>query len=557
MAVMSSGLFVKSGLACPRPRFNRPSTTSPLQRPTPKSDLPCKRYIMASSPLNITVTRNECERTPEHHVVAKPSSWTSILSPWTPTSNNGNKRNRSRDRSQHGSDSITSFRNPWPSFHKPTRQELWSSLAFGVDEDPCIELAASHVPEALTDGSSKNIRDKQAAHLLCIEKPDFSFDGHTHRSKSTWLGHASMLLQLPSLEAEGSPVRVLFDPMFSMRCSPSQSVGPIRSYLPPCKLEDLPPIHVVLISHSHYDHLDYESIKQLWKLHSSTIRFIVPLKNKKWFIECGIAADRVKELDWWESSTITASGAEDAQIQITCTPAQHGSGRDGADANTTLWSSWYLEHRAAHGNPYRIFFAGDTGYQFHGDPAWPPQPPSAAAKTAPEPSSAPKQPKSRRTRSKEANALAADYPACPAFSEITTRLGPPHLLYLPLALGATWAYFKSFFSNYLPDSLDPFPRHSPGIAGTIHMPPWDAVRVFREMTDQTPSDLESHRPIAIGMHWGTFVTDQTEVLKTLGQLEWACSQQDVDFLRLPEASQGKDEQRACFLALNHGQSVET
>lgn len=515
---------------------------------------------MASTLLSIAVTRNHHETTPEHHVVTKSSSWTSVLSPRASPSakeQTGGKRSKSREKTLPDGDSITGFRNPWPSFHKPTRQELWDSLAFGADGDPCIELAASNAPEALTDGSSSATRNKQAAHLLRIEKPDLSFDGDTHRSKSTWLGHAAMLLQLPSLDARGSSVRILFDPMFSMRCSPSQSVGPIRSYLPPCKLEDLHPIHIVLISHNHYDHLDCETIKGLWKLHSSTIRFIVPLKNKKWFAECGVPADRVEELDWWDSATISAADSSGAQLQITCTPAQHGSGRDGGDANTTLWSSWHLEHRAAHGDPYRIFFAGDTGYQFHSDPSWPPQPPTPAKKTYPEQSAAPKQPKSRRTRSKAANPLAPAYPACPAFAEIATRLGPPHLLYLPLALGATWAYLKSFFSNYLPDYLDPFPRHSPGIAGAIHMPPWDAVSVLREMTDGAAGELKSDRPIAIGMHWGTFVTDQTEVLKTLGQLEWACIQQDVEFLRSLEESQVKEGQQACFLALNHGQSVTT
>ncbi|OAG06152.1 Metallo-hydrolase/oxidoreductase [Paraphaeosphaeria sporulosa] len=509
-------------------------------------------------PLKISVTRNTNERTPKHHVVIKPSPWTSVFTPWTSTPIKEKairKRSRSRENLQSGTDRIASFENPWPSFHKPTRQELWDSLAFGADEDPCIELAASHAPEVLADGSSRAMRDKQAAQLLRIETPDFSFDGDKHRSKSTWLGHASMLLQLPSLGIGGSPTRVLFDPIFSMRCSPSQSVGPIRSYFPPCKLEELPPIDVVLISHNHYDHLDCETIKGLWKLHSSTIRFVVPLKNKKWFTECGVPADRVEELDWWESAVLSGAESSDPQLQITCTPAQHGSGREGGDANTTLWSSWYLERSAAHGNPYRVFFAGDTGYQFHSDPSWPPRPPATAPKIGPGQSTGPKRPMSKRAHSKERDSLSTEYPACPAFAEIAMRLGQPHLLYLPLALGATWAYLKSFFSNYLPDSLDPFPRHSPGIAGAIHMPPWDAVRVLREMTDNTAGDIKSDRPIAIGMHWGTFVTDQTEVLKTLGQLEWACSQQDVEFSRSLEGKRENDEQRVRFLALNHGQSV--
>lgn len=100
------------------------------------------------------------------------------------------------------------------------------------------------------------------------------------------------------------------------------------------------------------------------------------------------------------------------------------------------------------------------------------------------------------------------------------------------------------------------------------MPPWDAVRVLREMTageeaaggagDGGGAGDKMEYPVAIGMHWGTFVTDKTEVLKTLGQLEWACGEQGVDFRRgLREKEEGGERERPCFLALNHGQSVVT
>lgn len=525
---------------------------------------------MASKLLEITIHKNNTEETPEHHVLTKPSSWTSVLNPWATSSPKEKSimKRKSREKLQPGNDHIASFQNPWPSFHKPTRQELLTSLAFGADADTSIDLAASHDPEASKESSSKASRDKQAARLLRIENPDFSFDAEFHRSKSTWLGHASMLLQLPSLEPGGSPVRILFDPVFSMRCSPSQSFGPIRSYLPPCNIEDLPPIDVVLISHNHYDHLDSESVKALWKLHSARIRFVVPLKNKRCFTDWGIDADRVEELDWWESVTLSA-GESDARVEITCTPAQHGSGRETGDANAALWSSWFVARASSSAgrSPYNVFFAGDTGYQFHADPAWPPRPPRPSG--TPAIPSGPKRALSKRVARKESPAAAAaveereaqeKHPPCPAFAQIKARLGAPHVLYLPLALGATWAYLKSFTSNYLPAALDPFPRHSPGIAGAIHMPPWDAVRVLREMTDRKAEDsdgeAEAEAPIAIGMHWGTFVTDQTEVLKTLGQLEWACREQGVEFGRGVEWP-GETQEKARFLALHHGRSVVT
>ncbi len=123
-----------------------------------------------------------------------------------------------------------------------------------------------------------------------------------------------------------------------------------------------------------------------------------------------------------------------------------------------------------------------------------------------------------------------------------------------MAVGATFAYFRSFF--YLPDWLSPFPRHSDGLTAATHMPPWDALRVLRAMTAVGPDEAPSNEaPVAVAMHWGTFVTDPADVLKTLGQLEWACRAHGVRFLReLPREGRGNSHE-ATFLALNHGQSV--
>ena len=109
----------------------------------------------------------------------------------------------------------------------------------------------------------------------------------------TWVGHSTLLVQL-----EG--VNVLTDPQWSERASPVGFAGPRRVTPPGVAFEALPPIHVVVISHDHYDHLDLPTVKRLAAAHRP--RFFVPLGMKAWFAENGI--DEVDELDWWESRQV-------------------------------------------------------------------------------------------------------------------------------------------------------------------------------------------------------------------------------------------------------------
>lgn len=495
-----------------------------------------------TAPLSISLEQRESQTRPAHHVL-KPTvsgGWASPLSGWQ----------QKVKKKATANEDIASFRNPWPSFHKGKPKEVWQALEWGEDADPVIDLAASHLPTAHANSTS---RAQQAVQLLQVDKPDFTFDPDTvvgQMAKSTWLGHAGMLLQLPPLKKGSRPIRIIFDPIFSQRSSPSKYVGPIRSYQPPCKMEDLPPIDLLLLSHNHFDHLDYDTVMSLWRLNKSHMRFIVPLKNAKWFIECGIPEDRVTDLDWWESAYL--SGTESpgtGRLKVSCTPAQHSSGREASEADAALWSGWYLQYEPPEGTPYRVFFAGDSGYQCHEDPAWPPRPPKSTkhsdlaagsvAKVA-DPDSFPQEKR----------------PPCPAYKEVATRLGTPDLVYLPVALGATWAYLRSWFSSYLPPSAVPFPRHSAGISGAFHMPPWDAVRVLRDLTSG-PRDPAARPPVAVAIHWGTFVTEPVEVVKTLGLLEWACYNQGVKFGRRIDDTTEREGGQPCFLALNHGQSIIT
>jgi N-acyl-phosphatidylethanolamine-hydrolysing phospholipase D len=156
----------------------------------------------------------------------------------------------------------------------------------------------------------------------------------------TWVGHATLLVQLDG-------VNVLTDPQWSDRASPFSFAGPKRFMPPAVAFEDLPPVHAVVISHDHYDHLDVTTVRRLAAGHRP--RFFVPLGMKAWFADAGIT-DGVEELDWWEARTLRG-------VTLTCVPAHHWSQRAPWDSNRRLWASWVLESRDR-----RLYFAGDTAY---------------------------------------------------------------------------------------------------------------------------------------------------------------------------------------------------
>jgi L-ascorbate metabolism protein UlaG (beta-lactamase superfamily) len=158
----------------------------------------------------------------------------------------------------------------------------------------------------------------------------------------TWLGHATVLVEL-----EGK--RLLFDPVWSDRVSPSSVVGPRRLHPVPVPLEDLPPIDAVVISHDHYDHLDMVTIRRIAALWPHT-RFVVPLGVGAHLEHWRIPVSRMDELDWTEQTRI-------GDVTLTATAARHFSGRLRPGGNGTLWASWVVA-----GQERRVFYTGDSGY---------------------------------------------------------------------------------------------------------------------------------------------------------------------------------------------------
>ncbi len=168
---------------------------------------------------------------------------------------------------------------------------------------------------------------------------------NTTKKTFTWIGHATLLLQI-----EGK--NILTDPQFSDRSSPVQWAGPQRVVQPGVALEDLPPIHIVIISHDHYDSLDKQSIVKLFhREHGKNTRFLVPLGMKKWFKTIGIP-DAI-EMDWWDEY-------EFHSLKIIATPMQHWGKRSPFSRNNHLWASWIVMS-----GDFRFYFGGDTGYSPH------------------------------------------------------------------------------------------------------------------------------------------------------------------------------------------------
>lgn len=164
-------------------------------------------------------------------------------------------------------------------------------------------------------------------------------DNALHSTPSvTWLGHASVLIQMDH-------ATILTDPIWSDTASPVSWLGPRRFVPPPMPITALPHIDAVVISHSHYDHLDLPTLKNLAALGT---RFFVPLRVGDILRNEGIGP--VEELDWWESRSV-------GRVTVTCVPSRHWSQRGLTDLNRTLWSGWVVS-----GPTRRFWFAGDTGY---------------------------------------------------------------------------------------------------------------------------------------------------------------------------------------------------
>lgn len=181
------------------------------------------------------------------------------------------------------------------------------------------------------------------AGLLPEVAPDFvAFVEPSADLKVIWFGHSSFLLNIAGKI-------ILVDPMFS------ESASPVKMFVkrfqkPVVMLEALPDIDYIVISHDHYDHLDKETIGFFT---NREVTFITPLGVGSHLKQWGIKENNIIENDWWQT-------VDFGPLRFTATPANHFSGRSGADANATLWASWVIKS-----DSHSVFFSGDSGYGSH------------------------------------------------------------------------------------------------------------------------------------------------------------------------------------------------
>jgi L-ascorbate metabolism protein UlaG (beta-lactamase superfamily) len=187
-------------------------------------------------------------------------------------------------------------------------------------------------------GSARRIPPRP---LPSINPRDVWSDSPGSGLRATWLGHSTVLIEIDGY-------RVLTDPVWGARASPSRLVGPKRFQPVPIALRSLPPIDLVIVSHDHYDHLDYPTIRELAKL---DVPFVTSLGVGAHLEFWGVRPERIAELDWWQSYSLP-----NAELSVTAGPSQHFSGRGLHDRNATLWSSMII--RSAR---HAVFFSGDTG----------------------------------------------------------------------------------------------------------------------------------------------------------------------------------------------------
>lgn len=160
------------------------------------------------------------------------------------------------------------------------------------------------------------------------------------KPRVTWIGHATSLVQYKGVSYLTDPHLTEYPFYFDMFVEPR--------YTPPAlSFEEMPPIDFVLISHNHYDSLDHRTVDMF----GDSVLWYVPLGLKAWFLDRGISADRVIELDWWQNHRFND------QVEVTMTPAQHWSKRTPWDTNESLWGGWAVDIAG-----FKSWFAGDTGY---------------------------------------------------------------------------------------------------------------------------------------------------------------------------------------------------
>ncbi|WP_222987584.1 MBL fold metallo-hydrolase [Psittacicella hinzii] len=218
---------------------------------------------------------------------------------------------------------------------KNTHEVAVSTIPEGEELEPTWKLLLNFVAES----TFKENPRKPKTPLPSV-KADVA---NLNNGEFIWLGHSTIVGKL-------NDQVIMTDPVF-YSTSPVSFIGKpfLMQHLP--QTSDIPAVDVVVLSHDHYDHLDYKAIKEL---KDRVAHFVTPLGVKAHLVRWGVDPSKVTELYWWQSTEING-------ITYTLTPNQHFTGRSFNDSNRTLWGSWVLQTPTN----FKVFFSGDGGYNDH------------------------------------------------------------------------------------------------------------------------------------------------------------------------------------------------
>jgi len=254
-----------------------------------------------------------------------------------------------------GSGLIASFLNFDPAFGgNPTKDEKETFKHFAnyvngkfVNEIPTrfVIKSSDSLPTNTAD-SSPDEKDRNPVGQIPVSVVDWD-KVKSEEDSLTWFGHSSFLISIDNK-------KLLIDPMLGSIASPVSFAG-IKRYqysenIMLHIIDEMPPIHAVLISHDHYDHLDYQSVV---KLKNKVSHFFVPIGVGSHLIRWGVPKEKITELNWREET-------EYQGLTIASTPARHFSGRGPFDRDENLWGGWVIL-----GKNTRLYTSGDGGYGPH------------------------------------------------------------------------------------------------------------------------------------------------------------------------------------------------
>jgi len=224
------------------------------------------------------------------------------------------------------------------------RSANWDGKKFVNLEETTMDVSFLTLPNILYKQFCQREGRSPKQDLPIMPFNEAAFLAPSDKIKFIWYGHSVLLMRVNNKT-------LLIDPMLGSNAAPVAPFAIKRFSANTLDIIDsLPEIDLVLLTHDHYDHLDYDSIQ---KLIPKVKQFYVALGTARHLIKWGVAADSIQEFDWWDEHIFN-------DTQITFTPSRHFSGRGLTDRAKSLWGGWVFKTRTEN-----IYFSGDGGYGKH------------------------------------------------------------------------------------------------------------------------------------------------------------------------------------------------